>query len=95
MINAEISAHLSTLERTSHHTTPNRARPQGRLRRRLAGPGWVIMTLACRELGLRGVCVAVTEPPVRAGYTPCRAEGDRRPVRHRDEGVAIVRAADT
>jgi uncharacterized membrane protein len=47
MINAEISADLSTIERTSRRTTPNRARPQGRLARRLAGPGWVIMTLAC------------------------------------------------
>ena len=27
MINAETSANLSTVERTSHHTTPNRARP--------------------------------------------------------------------
>ena len=47
MINTETSADLSTVERSSHHATPNRARPQGRLARRLAGPGWVIMTLAC------------------------------------------------
>jgi uncharacterized membrane protein len=38
---------MSTIERISHHTTANRPRPQGRLARRLAGPGWVIMTLAC------------------------------------------------
>jgi uncharacterized membrane protein len=38
---------MSTLERTSHHTTPDRPRLQARLARRLAGPGWVIMTLAC------------------------------------------------
>ena len=47
MINTEISADLSTAERNSHPTTPNRPRPRGRLGRRLAGPGWVIMTLAC------------------------------------------------
>jgi uncharacterized membrane protein len=46
-INTEASAHLSTVERTSHRTIPNHPRPQGRLARRLAGPGWVIMTLAC------------------------------------------------
>src|SRR5687767_11330789 len=46
-INTEASTHLSTVERNSHRTTPNRPRPQGRLARRLAGPGWVIMTLAC------------------------------------------------
>ena len=46
-INAEASAHLSTVERNADRTTPNRPRPQGRLARRLAGPGWVIMTLAC------------------------------------------------
>jgi uncharacterized membrane protein len=45
--NTEASAHLSIVERNSHRTTPNRPRPQGRLARRLAGPGWVIMTLAC------------------------------------------------
>jgi uncharacterized membrane protein len=46
-INTEASAHLSTVERNADRTTPNRPRPQGRLARRLAGPGWVIMTLAC------------------------------------------------
>jgi uncharacterized membrane protein len=45
--NTEASAHLSIVERHSHRTTPDRPRPQGRLARRLAGPGWVIMTLAC------------------------------------------------
>ena len=47
MINTEISAGLSTVEPNSDGTTPNRPRPHGRLARRLAGPGWVIMTLAC------------------------------------------------
>ena len=37
----------TTVEPTSHRTTPDRPRPQRRLARRLAGPGWVIMTLAC------------------------------------------------
>jgi uncharacterized membrane protein len=37
---------MSTIERISHDTTPDRPRPQGRARR-LAGPGWVVMTLAC------------------------------------------------
>jgi uncharacterized membrane protein len=46
-INTEASAHLSTVERNADRTTPNRPRPQGRLARRLARPGWVIMTLAC------------------------------------------------
>ena len=46
-INTETSAHLSTVERSSHRTTPARPLPHGRLARRLAGPGWVIMTLAC------------------------------------------------
>jgi uncharacterized membrane protein len=46
-INTETSAHLSTVERISRRTTPARPRPQGRVARRLAGPGWVIMTLAC------------------------------------------------
>ena len=50
MINTEISADLSTVERNSHGTTPNRPRPRGRLGRRLAGPGWVIMTLACLSI---------------------------------------------
>jgi uncharacterized membrane protein len=47
MINTEISADLGTVERNSHGTTPNRPPARGRLGRRLAGPGWVIMTLAC------------------------------------------------
>ncbi|HJY44172.1 MAG TPA: hypothetical protein VJ301_06090, partial [Propionibacteriaceae bacterium] len=42
-INTETSTNLSTVQRS----TPNRARPHGRVARRLAGPGWVIMTLAC------------------------------------------------
>ena len=46
-INTETSGHLSIVERSSHRTTPARPLPHGRLARRLAGPGWVIMTLAC------------------------------------------------
>jgi uncharacterized membrane protein len=38
---------MSTIERISHHTTPDRPSRQGPLARRLAGPGWVVMTLAC------------------------------------------------
>jgi uncharacterized membrane protein len=38
---------MSTVELSRRRTTPDRPRPQGRLARRLAGPGWVIMTLAC------------------------------------------------
>jgi uncharacterized membrane protein len=38
---------MSTVELSRHRTTPDRPRTQGRLTRRLAGPGWVIMTLAC------------------------------------------------
>jgi uncharacterized membrane protein len=46
-INTKMSADLSTVERTSRRSTRDRPGPQGRLARRLAGPGWVIMTLAC------------------------------------------------
>jgi uncharacterized membrane protein len=38
---------MSTLERTSNRTAPNHPRSKGRLARRLARPGWVIMPLAC------------------------------------------------
>jgi uncharacterized membrane protein len=38
---------MTTIERTSHRTAPDRPRRQGRLARRLGRPGWVIMTLAC------------------------------------------------
>ena len=38
---------MSTVERTSHRTAPRRPRSRGPLARRLAGPGWVIMVLAC------------------------------------------------
>ena len=38
---------MSTVERTRHRTAPNRTDSHGHLARRLAGPGWVIMTLAC------------------------------------------------
>src|SRR5215203_7086763 len=37
---------MSTVELSRHRTT-DRPGPQGRLARRLSGPGWVIMTLAC------------------------------------------------
>jgi uncharacterized membrane protein len=38
---------MSTIERSSQRTATDRPRPQGRLARQLARPGWVIMTLAC------------------------------------------------
>jgi hypothetical protein len=38
---------MSTTERTSPSTSIDRPRLGGRLARRLAGPAWVIMTLAC------------------------------------------------
>ena len=38
---------MSTVVRTTYRTAPHHPRPKGRLARRLAGPGWVIMTLAC------------------------------------------------
>jgi hypothetical protein len=38
---------MSTIERTSERTGLDRPRLRSRLARRLAGPGWVIMTLAC------------------------------------------------
>jgi uncharacterized membrane protein len=38
---------MSTIERSRQHTAPDRPRSHGRLARRLAGPGWVIMVLAC------------------------------------------------
>ncbi|MET0915108.1 MAG: DUF2306 domain-containing protein, partial [Jiangellaceae bacterium] len=38
---------MSTVELSRHRTTSERPRPQGRLARRLAGPGWVIMAMAC------------------------------------------------
>jgi uncharacterized membrane protein len=38
---------MSTVERTSQFANADDHRRQGRLARRLAGPGWVIMTLAC------------------------------------------------
>ena len=38
---------MSTVVRTTYRTAPDHPRLKGRLARRLAGPGWVIMTLAC------------------------------------------------
>jgi uncharacterized membrane protein len=38
---------MSTVELSRTGTTRDTPRPQGRLGRRLAGPGWVIMVLAC------------------------------------------------
>jgi uncharacterized membrane protein len=46
-MNTEITADLSTSERTSHRSAPDRPRLRGHLARRLAGPGWVIMALGC------------------------------------------------
>jgi hypothetical protein len=43
-------AMMSTVELSRHRTIPTVPRPQGRLTRPLAGPGWVIMTLACSLL---------------------------------------------
>jgi uncharacterized membrane protein len=37
---------MTTVERTIYRTTPDRPPPQGRLGRRLARPGWVIMVVA-------------------------------------------------
>jgi uncharacterized membrane protein len=45
--NTEIGTNLGTGKPTSEPNAPDRPRPHGRLARRLAGPGWVIMTLAC------------------------------------------------
>ena len=38
---------MSIIEHTNHRTSSDWPRAHGRLARRLAGPGWVIMTLAC------------------------------------------------
>ena len=38
---------MSTVELSRHRTTPDKPPPQGRIARRLARPGWLIMTLAC------------------------------------------------
>jgi len=38
---------MSTVEQSSHRTAPDQVRPPGRWARRLGGPGWLIMTLAC------------------------------------------------
>ena len=43
---------MSAIGRISHHTNPDRPSRQGRLARRLAGPGWVIMTLACAYIAI-------------------------------------------
>jgi uncharacterized membrane protein len=43
---------MDTVERISHGTTLDRPRPHGRIARRLAGPGWVIMTLACVAIAI-------------------------------------------
>ena len=65
---------MSTVERTSHRTAPDRHRPQGRLARRLAGPGWVIMTLACVYIAVIRVAVPDVRPrgllPRAAGALP-------------------------
>ena len=38
---------MTTIERSTTRTTPDRPRRRRRLARRLAGPGWVILLLAC------------------------------------------------
>jgi uncharacterized membrane protein len=38
---------VSTVELSRQRSTPDTPPPKGRIARRLAGPGWVIMTLAC------------------------------------------------
>jgi uncharacterized membrane protein len=38
---------MSTIERSDQRATPDLPSRRGRVARRLAGPGWVIMTLAC------------------------------------------------
>src|SRR5215213_11687548 len=38
---------MSTVVRTTYRNAPDHPRPKGRLARRLARPGWVIMALAC------------------------------------------------
>ena len=38
---------MSTVELSRQRSTPDTPPPKGRIARRLAGPGWVIMTLAC------------------------------------------------
>ena len=43
---------MSTVERSSHRTTPDGPRSRGRLARWLARPGWVIMTLACISIAI-------------------------------------------
>jgi uncharacterized membrane protein len=43
---------MSTVELSRHRTAPERPRTRGRLSRRLAGPGWVIMTLACVSIAV-------------------------------------------
>jgi uncharacterized membrane protein len=70
-MNTEITADLSTFERTSHRSTPDRPRPQGRLARRLAGPGWVIMTLACVSITIIASRYLTFDPEV---YFPAQRE---------------------
>jgi uncharacterized membrane protein len=70
-MNTEITADLSTSEHTGHHTTPDRTRPQGRLARRLAGPGWVIMTLACVSITIIASRYLTFDPEV---YFPAQRE---------------------
>jgi uncharacterized membrane protein len=41
---------MATIEHSTTRTTPNRPRRRGRLARRLAGPGWVILLLACVDI---------------------------------------------
>ena len=59
---------MSTVELTSQRTAPNRPNSQGRLARRLTGPGWVIMTLACVWIT---VIVSRYQPHPNACSMPC------------------------
>ena len=70
-MNTELTADLSTSERTSHRSTPDRPRPRGRLARRLAGPGWVIMTLACVSITIIASRYLTFDPEV---YFPAQRE---------------------
>jgi uncharacterized membrane protein len=62
---------MSTIVRSSHRTTPVRLGPQGRLARRLAGPGWVIMTLACVSITVIASRYLTFDPEV---YFPVQRE---------------------
>src|SRR5687767_1315087 len=62
---------MDTVERTSQRTTLDRPRPRGRLGRRLAGPGWVVMALACVLIALIVSRYLTFDPEV---YFPAQRE---------------------